>query len=340
MKKLNRLITLALMLFFVISCEKEKLTSPENSFSEAYLKAGISFNSGMIVFQNQEDFQKFLGKLQNQEEMLDGLEIAFKDFKSLRSTLQNLESTIKKMNSLSELESLKEFVYLNEKDGERFIDPLVRDLYLQSVINESSLVKIGSNIHKFGLNKEAILPDTEYDPNHSSMESFLNNSKTRVITSTIKIMSSTQKQGELEQRASCEMVWRPNSCSHNLNWKQLNEVYYSNVPNGFSVTVQSRYYVRGGFGAWYLSSQSDGMSYSGEVYYYWYSTSSGTYVGTTQNPSNSGTGVSNLQTTYPGPSSYYLGVINYITANVLFTGNETDAACVTTPDYQECSVSF
>ncbi|SMG35172.1 hypothetical protein SAMN05661096_02309 [Marivirga sericea] len=148
MKKitLHNYVLLLLVIVFA-SCNNEENVMPKTEAENSNFEK-IVIEEGIVAFESMDDFSEFLKNANTKDEFLVEFEKQFSEFKSNFDAYEAInESQVEEM--LSNPEKYSAFAKIVEDNGEKYLEPIVDDVNIRSVVNESGIVKIGKKYYKF-----------------------------------------------------------------------------------------------------------------------------------------------------------------------------------------------
>jgi hypothetical protein len=137
------------LIMTVFSCQKVDKVLPFEAKTTVFKVEDVKVEDGILVFSSQKHFDNVIENLKKQNDPVHFESLtSFESMHEKRQAISNLE--YEKMAKGESLGSYSDILYIYEAaDGKRF-EPIINDLFFESIVNSKGLVKIGKDFYKIG----------------------------------------------------------------------------------------------------------------------------------------------------------------------------------------------
>jgi hypothetical protein len=138
---------IVLAVFILAACNKEENVLPKAGVENSKFEM-LTIEEDIVSFESMDDFSEFLGKANEDNEFLSEFKEKFSGFKSNFDAYEAIdESQVEDI--LANPEKYKSFAKIVEENGDKYLEPIIDDVNIRSVLNDAGFLKIAGKYYKF-----------------------------------------------------------------------------------------------------------------------------------------------------------------------------------------------
>ncbi|WKV10647.1 hypothetical protein [Marivirga harenae] len=241
MKNLIFNYTLILLsVFLIASCNNEEKVLPKTVVENTKFKM-LKLEDNIVSFETMDDFSEFLQKANEEEKFLAEFKEQFTGFKSNYEAYEAITAS-QVEDIISNPAAYESYAKIVENNGEKYLEPIIDDANIRTVLNEKGILKIANRYYKFTYETVYISKDFSDLDAENSMR-----------TANVETIDVVRGNGDTMRRPNedCRQDYQKKTWLRTLDCRFRGRLWTTNIGSLYSgIGANTTHYVKKA-GIWY-----------------------------------------------------------------------------------------